>query len=52
MEIKKATRSRCSSRAPMGSGRTEIIVAQCAVFVCALMAVPTIMAATKAMGVW
>ena len=53
MGTNKAMRSRCSSRASNVPARDNIwIIARCALFCAALMAVPTLMSALKCMGVW
>ena len=53
MTEEKAMRSRGNSYASEASARDDMaIVAQCALFVLALMAVPTLMALGKCWGVW
>lgn len=52
MGSERAMRSRGNSYASKGSSRTVQIVAYCAVFCSAIMAVPTLMALGKCWGWW
>ena len=53
MTRERTMRSRCSSRASNVPARDNVlIIARCAIFCAALMAVPTFMSALKCMGVW